>query len=67
VLAFGVDKFMSECRALVSVISNAVATLVICHWDRTLDVDRAAPSNGLPVPELGDISLRQLEAEPPTP
>ncbi|WP_423182441.1 C4-dicarboxylate transporter DctA [Arthrobacter sp. NyZ413] len=39
-LIFGIDKFMSECRALVNFTGNAVATLFIARWDRTLDVDR---------------------------
>ena len=67
-LIFGIDKFMSECRALVNFIGNAVATLFVARWDRTLDVDRArAVFNGLPVPELGETPVRQLEPEPPTP
>ena len=40
-LIFGIDKFMSECRALVNFYGNAVATLVIAKWDKTLDIDRA--------------------------
>jgi aerobic C4-dicarboxylate transport protein len=40
-LIFGIDKFMSECRALVNFYGNAVATLVIAKWDRALDIDRA--------------------------
>jgi aerobic C4-dicarboxylate transport protein len=40
-LIFGIDKFMSECRALVNFCGNAVATLFIAHWDKSLDVDRA--------------------------
>ena len=40
-LIFGIDKFMSECRALVNFIGNAVATLFVAWWDRTLDADRA--------------------------
>jgi aerobic C4-dicarboxylate transport protein len=39
-LIFGIDKFMSECRALVNFSGNAVATLFIAHWDKALDVDR---------------------------
>ena len=39
-LIFGIDKFMSECRALVNFCGNAVATLFIGRWDKTLDVDR---------------------------
>jgi aerobic C4-dicarboxylate transport protein len=40
-LIFGIDKFMSECRALVNFCGNAVATLFIAWWDKSLDVDRA--------------------------
>lgn len=40
-LVFGIDKFMSECRAMVNFIGNAVATLFIAKWNRELDVDRA--------------------------
>ncbi len=39
-LIFGIDKFMSECRALVNFCGNVVATLFIAWWDRSLDVDR---------------------------
>jgi aerobic C4-dicarboxylate transport protein len=39
-LIFGIDKFMSECRALVNFCGNAVATLFIAWWDKSLDVDR---------------------------
>ncbi len=39
-LVFGIDKFMSECRALVNFIGNAVATLFVAKWNKELDVDR---------------------------
>ncbi|GAA1412783.1 C4-dicarboxylate transport protein [Glutamicibacter uratoxydans] len=39
-LIFGIDKFMSECRALVNFCGNAVATLFIAWWDKSLDLDR---------------------------
>ncbi|MEU4657704.1 C4-dicarboxylate transporter DctA [Streptomyces sp. NPDC023723] len=40
-LVFGIDKFMSECRALVNFCGNAVATLVVARWENTLDLARA--------------------------
>jgi aerobic C4-dicarboxylate transport protein len=40
-LIFGIDKFMSECRALVNMIGNSVATLVVAKWEKELDLDRA--------------------------
>ena len=40
-LIFGIDKFMSECRALVNFIGNSVATLFVAKWNGELDVARA--------------------------
>ncbi|MFG2888250.1 C4-dicarboxylate transporter DctA [Streptomyces sp. NPDC048248] len=40
-LIFGIDKFMSECRALVNFYGNAVATLVIAKWENGVDLARA--------------------------
>ncbi|SHF10184.1 aerobic C4-dicarboxylate transport protein [Kaistia soli DSM 19436] len=37
-LILGVDRFMSECRALTNFIGNAVATLVVARWEGELDV-----------------------------
>ncbi|MFC4562453.1 cation:dicarboxylate symporter family transporter [Nocardiopsis mangrovi] len=31
-LVFGIDRFMSECRAVVNALGNAVAGLVIARW-----------------------------------
>lgn len=39
-LILGVDKFMSECRALTNIIGNAVATVVVSRWENHLDVDQ---------------------------
>jgi aerobic C4-dicarboxylate transport protein len=36
-LILGVDKFMSECRALTNLIGNTVATIVVARWDGQLD------------------------------
>lgn len=36
-LILGVDRFMSECRALTNVIGNAVATIVVSRWQGALD------------------------------
>ena len=41
-LIFGVDKFMSECRALTNIIGNGVATVVISAWERELDRTKLA-------------------------
>ncbi|HEX8570274.1 MAG TPA: dicarboxylate/amino acid:cation symporter [Caulobacteraceae bacterium] len=36
-LILGVDRFMSECRALTNFIGNAVATIVVSRWEGGLD------------------------------
>ena len=33
----GVDRFMSECRALTNLVGNGVATLVVARWEGKLD------------------------------
>lgn len=50
-LILGIDRFMSECRALTNFIGNAVATLVVARWEGALDRDAlAAALNGEPAP-----------------
>ena len=36
-LIVGIDRFMSECRALTNLVGNGVATLVIARWEGELD------------------------------
>ncbi len=36
-LILGIDKFMSECRALTNVVGNSVATIVVANWENQLD------------------------------
>ena len=39
-ILLGIDKFMSECRALTNLVGNGVATVVISRWEGELDVER---------------------------
>ncbi|WP_434515767.1 dicarboxylate/amino acid:cation symporter [Dechloromonas sp. ARDL1] len=39
-LILGIDRFMSEARALTNFIGNSVATLVVAKWCKALDVER---------------------------
>ena len=39
-IVLGIDKFMSECRALTNIIGNGVATVVIAWWEGELDRDK---------------------------
>lgn len=68
-LVFGIDKFMSECRALVNFIGNAVATLFIAKWNGDVDIDRVRDVfAGREVPPLKvlDPTTTPAEAHPPT-
>ncbi len=38
-LILGIDRFMSMCRALVNMIGNGVATLVVARWEHELGRD----------------------------
>ena len=53
-LILGIDRFMSECRALTNFVGNAVATIVVAKWENALDTDRLAAAmagNPMPLPE----------------
>ncbi|WP_369372936.1 C4-dicarboxylate transporter DctA [Streptomyces sp. cg36] len=52
-LIFGIDKFMSECRALTNLAGNSVATLVVARWENVLDTERVnhVLRTGTPLPE----------------
>jgi aerobic C4-dicarboxylate transport protein len=39
-LILGVDRFMSELRALTNIIGNGVATLVVAKWENELDPEK---------------------------
>jgi aerobic C4-dicarboxylate transport protein len=39
-LILGVDRFMSEARALTNLIGNGVATVVVSKWESALDASR---------------------------
>ncbi|PIT31559.1 dicarboxylate/amino acid:cation symporter [Snodgrassella alvi] len=39
-LILGIDRFMSECRALTNLVGNACATIVVARWEKSLDGER---------------------------
>jgi aerobic C4-dicarboxylate transport protein len=39
-LILGIDRFMSEARAITNIIGNGVATLVVARWTGDLDVEK---------------------------
>ncbi len=59
VIIVGVDRFLSECRALTNFIGNAVATVVVSRWEGALDRDKLkAALNGNPAP-LAAVATEQ--------
>jgi aerobic C4-dicarboxylate transport protein len=36
-IVLGIDKFMSECRALTNIVGNGVACIVVAEWEGELD------------------------------
>ena len=40
-LIFGIDRFMSEGRALTNIIGNTVATIVIAKWEKEINIETA--------------------------
>ena len=51
-LLLGVDRFMSEMRALTNLVGNGVATVVVSIWERSFDRVRAERVlNGEDVPD----------------
>jgi aerobic C4-dicarboxylate transport protein len=53
-LILGIDRFMSECRALTNFVGNAVATIVVARWEGALDRERltaALAGSPMPLPE----------------
>ncbi|XXQ69356.1 dicarboxylate/amino acid:cation symporter [Neisseriaceae bacterium B1] len=39
-LILGIDRFMSECRALTNLVGNACATIVVARWENALDKEQ---------------------------
>ncbi len=53
-LILGIDRFVSEARALTNTIGNAVATIVVAHWEGELDRDRLREALASPRESLCD-------------
>lgn len=57
-LILGIDRFMSEARALTNLVGNGVATLVVAKWTGDLDSDRMSRCLD------GETSIEVREPEP---
>jgi aerobic C4-dicarboxylate transport protein len=63
-LVVGIDRMMSEGRALTNCIGNGVATMVVARWQGELDEERFHAV--LAQPSLADPQLGPLEEEATT-
>ena len=62
-LLLGVDRFMSEARAITNLIGNAVATMVVARWEGALDMARVKRVLARGVPELHDPRIDTVAGE----
>jgi aerobic C4-dicarboxylate transport protein len=62
-LIFGIDRFMSEGRALTNLIGNAVATIVVAKWEKEIDLPTAKKLIG----KKKKIATGPIEKMQPTP
>ncbi|CDH33025.1 dicarboxylate/amino acid:cation symporter [Xenorhabdus bovienii] len=57
-LILGIDRFMSECRALTNLVGNACASIVVARWENALDKDKMHQAlNGNRQNSVEDISI----------
>ena len=62
-LILGIDRFMSEARALTNLIGNAVATVVVARWENSLDKATLARELDDPTP-LVELHEQDSHAQP---
>jgi aerobic C4-dicarboxylate transport protein len=63
-LIFGIDKFMSECRALTNVCGNTVASIFVSKWEGQWDAAYARKVLDSPEDDLAIITEEQPEGRP---
>jgi aerobic C4-dicarboxylate transport protein len=66
-LLVGVDRFLSEVRAVTNLIGNAVATVVVSKWDRVFDSERARDvlAGRVNMPPFDELEFRVAAGAPP--
>src|SRR5215207_2061307 len=68
-LIFGIDKYMSECRALTNVCGNSVASIFVSKWEGEWDAAYArkvldSPEDDLEILTEEERRVAEREAEP---
>jgi aerobic C4-dicarboxylate transport protein len=61
-LILGIDRFMSEARALTNFVGNGVATVVVSKWEKELDTQRMDDVLHGRVPVEGEKDLEPVRA-----
>ena len=59
-IILGIDKFMSECRALTNLVGNGVATIVISCWEGELDVDKLHETMAHPITVGEELEMQAV-------
>jgi aerobic C4-dicarboxylate transport protein len=62
-LILGIDRFMSECRALTNFVGNAVATIVVSRWEGALDQHRLDNALNRKRPGLNPVGIADPAAD----
>jgi aerobic C4-dicarboxylate transport protein len=62
-LILGIDRFMSEARALTNLVGNGVATLVVAKWTGELDMERLQSALNNPTAVEADAPEVLLDAQ----
>ncbi|WP_129126749.1 dicarboxylate/amino acid:cation symporter [Geomonas oryzae] len=63
-LILGIDRFMSEARALTNLVGNGVATVVVSRWEKELDVERMRRVLNHEEVDMPEMGLLEPELEP---
>jgi aerobic C4-dicarboxylate transport protein len=61
-ILLGIDKFMSECRALTNLVGNGVATVVISRWEGELDPVKLKAAMAHPIAFGTEVEQESLAA-----
>ena len=65
-LIVGIDRFMSECRALTNFVGNGVATVVVSRWENEITKEELRANLRRPI-SLAEIAAEAVvEAKPLT-
>ncbi len=60
-LVLGIDKFMSECRALTNLVGNGVACIVVSAWEGELDRSKLVAALAHPIAASAVVEAKPLD------